>query len=166
MLLTDPSPRRPLRPPPAVLVLAALAPDRLGTARMARELGYRAIEAEDPFEILRRLRSHPAMAQLLLVDVTLPRMDGGEVIERARDLAPGLRTAFLSSDPEGADAPLIAAYPEQRVLETPVDRTALDAVLRAALGRGHTRDPLERRRPPRRSGRYSAGGENARPRRN
>lgn len=164
MLLNDPSPRRPLRPPPAVLVLAALAPDRSGIARLARELGYRAIEAEDPFDVLRQLRERPALAQLLLVDISLPKMDGGEVVERARDLAPGIRTVFLSSDPDGADAPLIRAYPEQLVLETPVAPAALSAVLRAALGRGSRRPALERRRRPRRSGRYESTGEIGRPR--
>ncbi len=127
---------RTLRPPPAVLVLATPGGDRAGIARTARELGYRAIEADDPFEVLRMFRERPATAQLLLVEVRLPMMDGGEVIERAKDLSPALRTVFLSADPAGADATLIRAYPEVPILETPVERRALAAVLRAALGRG------------------------------
>ena len=101
---------RALRPPPAVVVLASGAAEHRGAiGRMARELGYRAIESDDPADVLRRLRAHPAFAQLLLVEVSLRGMDGGEVAERARDLAPGIRIAFLSRDPDGADAELIRA---------------------------------------------------------
>ena len=132
---------RTLRPPSAVLVLASPGAERAGIARTARELGYRAIEADDPFEVLRMFRERPATAKLLLVQVRLPLMDGGEVIERAKDLSPALRTVFLSNDPVGADAVLIAAYPEVPVLETPAERRALAAVLRAALGRGRITAP-------------------------
>jgi CheY-like chemotaxis protein len=150
---------RPLRPPPAVLVLASAASVRTALARVAREHGYRAIEADDPAELLRRLRTHPAMAQLLLVEVSLPGMDGGEVAERARDLAPGLRTAFLSDDPEGADAELIGAYPELLVLPLPFDREAVAALMRAALGRPRAGAPPGERRRQRRSGRFGSAGE-------
>ena len=150
---------RTLRPPPAVLVLASVAAVRAGIARVARELGYRAIEADDPVEVLRRLRAHPAMAQLLLVEVSLPGMDGGEVAERARDLAPGLRTAFLSPDPGGTDAELIGAYPELLVLPLPFERRAVAAVMQAALGRPRAGSPPGERRRQRRSGRFGSAGE-------
>ena len=150
---------RPLRPPPAVIVLAASPQDRSSIARISRELGYRATEADDPLEVLRRLRAHPASAQLLLVEVCLPQMDGGEVAERARDAAPGIRTVFLSSDPGGTDAELIRAYPEQLVLELPVQHRALVAVLRGALGRRRSGAGVAERRAPRASGRFGSAGE-------
>lgn len=154
MLVSGSESGRTLRPPPTVLVAASLAPDRSGIARAARELGYRAIEEADPFEVIRRLRHNPAVAQLLLVEVSLPGMDGGELVERARDAAPGLRAVFLSDDPDGRDAELIGAYPELAVLETPVDRRELTAVLRAALGRRRTAPaaPVIRQRRARPSG--------------
>lgn len=147
-----------LRPPPAVIVLASPAsPERAAIARVARELGYRAVEADDPAEVLRRLRSHPSVAQLLLVEVSLAGMDGGEVAERARDVAPGVRVVFLSGDPEGADAELIAAYPETPVLALPSDRGTLAAVLRGALGRSRSAaGPADRHRQ-RGAGRAAAG---------
>lgn len=155
---------RTLRPPPAVLVLASLDPDRAAVARVARELGYRAIEADDPAEVLRRLRAQPAMAQLLLVEVALPGMDGGEVAERARDVAPGLRIVLLTSDPDGADAELIRAYPELPVVELPFDRRTLVGILRGALGRSRAGTASgERRGHLRGSGRPGAAGEIAGP---
>jgi CheY-like chemotaxis protein len=126
---------------------------------VARELGYRVIEAESPSELLGRLRAHPAMAQLLLVEVSLPGMDGGEVVERARDLSPAIRTAFLSDDPEGRDAELIRAYPEVLVLGLPFDRAALVAALRSALGRRRGSPAAEERVRSRASGRFGAAGE-------
>ena len=155
---------RALRPPPAVLVLASLPHDRSAIARVVRESGYRATEADDPFELLGRLWAQPAVARLLLVEVGLPAMDGGEVAERARDLAPGLRTVLLSSDPDGADAELIRAYPELPVVVLPFDRSALVAVLRAALGRSQAAaSGGERRRSHRGSGRAGPAGEIAGP---
>ena len=150
---------RTLRPPPTVLVLASAPSVRAGIARAARELGYRAIEADDPVEVLHRLKAHPAMAQLLLVEVSLPGMDGGEVAERARDLSPPLRAAFLSPDPDGTDAELIRAYPEILVLPLPFDRRAVAAVMQAALGRPRTGAPPGERRRRRRSGRFGSAGE-------
>lgn len=152
-------PAHGLRPPPAVVVLAPEVPHRAAVARVARELGYRVIEAEDPFELLGRLCAHPAMAQMLLVEVSLAGMDGGEVVERARDLSPMLRTAFLSDDPGGRDAELIRAYSEVPVVELPFDRAALVAVLRAALGRSRAGAAVDNRVRSRGSGRFGPAGE-------
>lgn len=163
MSVSVPSPGRALRPPPAVVVLASSAAHRGAVARAARELGYRVIEAENPSELLGRLRAHPAMAQLLLVEVSLAGMDGGEVVERARDLSPGLRSAFLSDDPEGRDAELIRAYPEVLVVPLPFDRAALVAVLRAALGRSRAGVAGDDRVRSRGSGRFGPAGEIAGP---
>ena len=153
------SPAHGLRPPPAVVVLASAGPHRAAVARVARELGYRVVEAENPFEILGRLRAHPAMAQMLLVEVSLPGMDGGEVVERARDLSPTLRTGFLSDDPGGRDADLIRAYPEVLVVDLPADRAALVAVLRAGLGRSRVSAAVDDRVRSRGSGRFGPAGE-------
>ena len=142
-----------------MVVLASAGPHRAAVARVARELGYRVVEAENPFEILGRLRAHPAMAQMLLVEVSLPGMDGGEVVERARDLSPTLRTGFLSDDPGGRDADLIRAYPEVLVVDLPAERAALVAVLRAGLGRSRVSAAVDDRVRSRGSGRFGPAGE-------
>ena len=161
--ITTPS-GRPVRPPPAVLVLMSDSHHRASIARTVRELGFPAVEAAEPAPVLRRLRAQPALAQLLLVEESLPGMDGGEVAERARDISPALRTAFLSTDARGTDAELIDAYPELPVVRLPADAGALRRVLRQTLGRGSApASSGERRRQHRPAARLGPAGEIAGP---
>jgi CheY-like chemotaxis protein len=86
---------------PAVDVAAAAVPSatillvdddadvRAVTAESLRELGHDVIEGTDGPDALARLAEHDEVA-LLLVDWSMPGMDGVEVARRARLLRPGL----------------------------------------------------------------------------
>jgi CheY-like chemotaxis protein len=86
---------------------------------MVRALGYQARTARDGREALRYLQQHPGEIRLILTDVVMPYMDGGELAERARDLHPRLPIVLMSAYPVGEIAELVAAYPELPFLEKP-----------------------------------------------
>ncbi|MBI2566476.1 MAG: response regulator [Candidatus Schekmanbacteria bacterium] len=66
------------------------------------ELGVRVLEARDGREAIRVFKQHRAAVDLLVTDIVMPKMDGFELAERLRALAPPLRVLFVSglSNPE------------------------------------------------------------------
>jgi len=89
----------PLKPGPLVLVVDDEARSRSTITRMVASLGYQARSCHDGRAALRFLKAHPREVRLLLADLGMPHMDGGELAERAKDLDPRL-TAVLMADPE------------------------------------------------------------------
>ncbi len=75
---------------------------------MVRALGYQARTARDGREALRYIQQHPGEIRLVLTDVVMPYMDGGELAERARDLHPRLPIILMSAYPVGEIAELVA----------------------------------------------------------
>jgi CheY-like chemotaxis protein len=101
---------------------------------MVRALGYHAHSARDGREALRYLQQHPGEVRLVLTDVVMPYMDGGELAERARDLHPRLPIVLMSAHPVGEIAELVAAYPELPFIAKPFTTEKLSYVLTPLLG--------------------------------
>jgi PAS domain S-box-containing protein len=68
------------------------------TRRLLERAGYRVTEAEDGIQALEAARQEPAF-DLLLTDVTMPRMGGIALAARLREMKPGLRVLFMSGYP-------------------------------------------------------------------
>ena len=121
---------RPVTPKssPVVLVVEDEPTPRAEIARMVRGLGYRVRTARNGREALRYLAQHAGEVRVVLADVIMPYMDGGELAERARDLQPGLKLVLMSSSSGGA-AEVLAAYPELPFLEKPFGFAELYEVL-------------------------------------
>jgi two-component system cell cycle sensor histidine kinase/response regulator CckA len=118
---------------PTVLVVDDEETPRSVTCRMVRALGYQAQSARDGREALRYLQQHPGEVRLLLTDVVMPYMDGGELAERAHDLHPRLPIVLMSSHPENIEE-LLAGYPELPFLVKPFTTEKLHQVLTPHLG--------------------------------
>jgi two-component system, cell cycle sensor histidine kinase and response regulator CckA len=121
-------------PDPTVLIVDDEETPRTVTCRMVRALGYQARSARDGREALRYLQQHPGEVRLVLTDVVMPYMDGGELAERARDLHPRLPVVLMSAHPTGEIADLIAAYPELPFIAKPFTTEKLAQVLTPLLG--------------------------------
>jgi two-component system cell cycle sensor histidine kinase/response regulator CckA len=119
---------------PTVLVVDDEETPRSTTCRMVRALGYPTRSARDGREALRYVQQHPGEIRLVLTDVIMPYMDGGELSERLRDLHPRLAIVLMSAYPVGEIAELVAAYPELPFLEKPFTTEALHRVLTPLLG--------------------------------
>jgi CheY-like chemotaxis protein len=119
---------------PVVLVVDDEETARSVTCRMVRGLGYQTRTARDGREALRHIQQHPGEVHLVLTDLIMPYMDGGEFSERVRDLHPRLPIVLMSASPAGEAAELVAAYPELPFLEKPFTTEELHHVLTPLVG--------------------------------
>jgi CheY-like chemotaxis protein len=115
----------PLTPGPLVLVVDDELTPRSIVSRMLRTLGYPVRSCPAARDALRFLASHPGDVRLLLADLIMPRMDGGELVERALDLDPGLRVALMAGRDDSHAAALMAGYRDLPFLGKPVEFGAL-----------------------------------------
>ena len=122
------------RPSPAVLVVEDEPTPRTEICRMVRGLGYQVRAARDGREALRYLDQHPGEIRLVLSDVIMPYMDGGELAERVRDRVPGVRIVLRPDSLEGGAGELVAAYPEIPFLTKPFSFSELYATLSWLVG--------------------------------
>jgi two-component system cell cycle sensor histidine kinase/response regulator CckA len=122
------------RPSPTVLVVEDELTPRAEICRMVRGLGYQVRTARDGREALRHLEQHPGEVRLVLTDVIMPYMDGGELAERVRDRLPGVRIVLMSESLEGSAGELVAAYPETPFLTKPFSFAELYATLSWLIG--------------------------------
>jgi CheY-like chemotaxis protein len=98
-------------------------------------------------EALRYLEQHPGEIRLVLSDIIMPYMDGGELAERARDLLPGLRFVLMSSSLEGMAGEVVSAYPETPVLRKPFSFADLYTVVVGEIGPPLSKGRLRPSRP-------------------
>jgi PAS domain S-box-containing protein len=66
------------------------------TRRMLERAGYRVAEASDALEAISMMESSPDPFHLLLTDVSLPGIGGGELARLARTLRPELKVVYFS----------------------------------------------------------------------
>jgi PAS domain S-box-containing protein len=64
--------------------------------RSLERTGYVVLEAERPDAALTLLEQHAGQVDLLLTDMIMPAMNGGEFVERARRITPDLPAIFMS----------------------------------------------------------------------
>jgi CheY-like chemotaxis protein len=99
------------------------------TARsILQEFGYDVDVATDGREAVARLQSDPSF-DLLLLDMSMPRMSGESVLQEIRTLRPGLRVVAWS----GVPIELPAALEPDAALEKPIAARQLLSAVRAAL---------------------------------
>jgi two-component system, cell cycle sensor histidine kinase and response regulator CckA len=119
---------------PTVLVVDDEETSRAVTCRMVRALGYATRTARDGREALRYIQQHPGEIRLVLTDLIMPYMDGGELAERVRDLHPRLPIVLMSPKPVGDVAELLSGYPELPFLQKPFNPEPLHRILTPFLG--------------------------------
>jgi len=119
---------------PRILVVADGLTHRSIVTRMVRAMGFPVWSSSSSHAALRFLRDHPREIRLLLADLGLRRMDGGELAERARDLDPRIHAVLMvgSTDPHADD--LVMGYVYLPFVAKPVAFAELAAVLNDLLG--------------------------------
>ncbi len=102
-------------------------------SRVLSKKGYHLLLAENGEAALRLARSRPGSIQLLLTDLVMPGMSGGELAQRLRDEQPGLRILFMSGYTD--DAVVRQGVLEKGVpyLQKPFTAEALAARVREVL---------------------------------
>jgi len=150
MAYHDETPVLPITCVPRILVVADDLPHRSIVTRMVRAMGFPVWSSSSSHAALRFLRDHPREMRLLLADLRLRRMDGGELAERARDLDPRIHAVLMvgCSDPYVDD--LVLGYHYLPFVAKPVGFAELAAVLIDLLGPVPAADDRPAMRRPRR----------------
>ena len=117
-----------------ILIVDDEEPVRLVAAEMVRSLGFEALLASDGQDALQRLR-HGASADAVLLDLTMPRLDGAQTLEALRQLAPTLPVVLMSGYSERELTERFAGQGLAGFLQKPFSRAAIRDVLEAALRR-------------------------------
>jgi two-component system, cell cycle sensor histidine kinase and response regulator CckA len=69
---------------------------RRASTEFLRMQGYNILEAKDGFDALDVAKQHRSAIDLILTDVVMPNMSGGELAEQIRYLRPGVKVVFVS----------------------------------------------------------------------
>jgi two-component system, cell cycle sensor histidine kinase and response regulator CckA len=131
---TEDVPIIPLGHTPLVLVVEDELTPRSIVTRMIRSLGYRALSCENGRAALRFLENHPGQVRLLLTDLIMPGIDGGELAERAKDREPTLITALVAAPGDPAAHELLSGYRDLPFVPKPVSFSDLAEKLELLLG--------------------------------
>jgi CheY-like chemotaxis protein len=124
----------PLNPGPLVLIADDEAHPRSIVTRMVRALGYQARSCHSGRAALSFLKAHPREVRLLLADLGMPRMDGGELAERAKDLEPRLIAVLMADPKDGHLHDLLSGYADLPFVPKPVSFADLAEKLERLLG--------------------------------
>jgi CheY-like chemotaxis protein len=119
---------------PIVLVVDDEPTARSTITRMIRGMGYPSRSCRSGRDALEFLAAHPRTVRLLIADLLMPGMDGGELAERAIDLDPGLRVVLLAGEGEESGRDLLAGYRDLPVLTKPITFGSLYGKLEELLG--------------------------------
>lgn len=105
---------------PLILVVDDQPAPRSEVCRMIRGFGYPVRSAGSGREALELMAEHPREVRLLIADLGMPRMDGGELAERARDLDPSLRVLLLVEPGDPRVTELESGYRDLPSLRKPI----------------------------------------------
>ncbi|HWR34312.1 MAG TPA: PAS domain S-box protein [Clostridia bacterium] len=110
---------------------------RILVGEVLRQQGYRVLEAKSPQDALRIARAYDDEIHLLLTDVVMPIMRGGELALHIREQRPSIRLLFMSGYAE-QDSDHI--YRSGSLIEKPFPPQALTAKVRQILDRTEVND--------------------------
>ncbi|WP_236027073.1 response regulator [Geomonas diazotrophica] len=100
-------------------------------SELLRELGFEVITAADGCEALEIYRNHPAIA-LVLLDLTMPHMDGEQCFRELRQVDPAVRVIMSSGFSEHEVSQKFAGKGLAGLIQKPYKLSSLREVLRAA----------------------------------
>jgi two-component system, cell cycle sensor histidine kinase and response regulator CckA len=110
-------------------------PEVLSVAEdMLRSMGYTVISTVDPRVALRFARTHPGAIHLLLTDVVMPLMGGGQLAQEFRRIRPDAKVLFMSAyNVESVEAYRVVLAPGEPFLKKPFTIADLQNTVKAAL---------------------------------
>ena len=104
--------------------------------RFLSEYGYSVIPASCGREALEISSKLHGAVDLLLTDVVMPDLDGGELADRLRGIYPGLRVLFMTGYADRSLTGKIARQGSTAVIRKPFDPPQLAQQVREVLDRG------------------------------
>jgi DNA-binding response OmpR family regulator len=102
------------------------------TADFLQSLGFEVIQAEDGRDAVERFARHLERIRLVLLDYSMPHMDGAECFRRIRELSPSIPVLMTSGFSEGDTARALEGL--AGFLQKPYDFARLRAKMQEVLG--------------------------------
>lgn len=100
--VSNPPASRPARPRRRILVVDDEPAARILAERVFSEAGFEVVTVPSGFDCLKEFRNRPRYFDLVLLDLSMPFMDGAETFRRIQALNPGvvvlLSTGFLGQE--------------------------------------------------------------------
>jgi two-component system capsular synthesis sensor histidine kinase RcsC len=137
---STPGPARP------ILLVDPDTETRASSARTLRALGYEVCSVANPAKALAAVKAAPHGYGLVLTEIVMQGMDGGELAERVRDVRPTQPVVLMSATPTEDARSLRRAYPELQCVVKPLDLAHVGRLLRDVVGPPGFHQPAERRR--------------------
>jgi CheY-like chemotaxis protein len=106
--------------------------------RLLQRLGYRVIAAESGAAALAQVEAREDEIDLVLLDLTMPGLGGGEVFDKMRAIAPGLKVLLTSGYGTEGEVSAILERGCDGFVQKPFDLTEVATKLREALDRRST----------------------------
>ena len=106
---------------------------------MLRGMGCHVLEAGDGRQALQEFRQHRGDIRLVLTDFMMPRMDGGELAERIRDIDTKVPVVLMSAPLVDEAAELLTGYADLPLLRRPFTYLELYRLVVPLLNRGDLR---------------------------
>jgi len=109
-------------PPPAGSTILVVDDEPIvrELSRIALERGgFRVLEARDGLEAVELFRARRETVDLVLLDMTMPRMGGAEAFRRIRELAPGIPVLLTSGYTRAESMEDLADLPPDGFLQKP-----------------------------------------------
>ena len=143
--ITAPERRLPVNdfPPPApspvagqrtVLVVDDEDSVRRVAQLMLEQLGYAVVAASDGLEAVETFTSNPDAVQAVLLDMTMPKMDGGEVLAAIREIDPRIPVVLCSGFSEDSVPTALSNIGITAFLQKPFTMIDLGRQIKRALG--------------------------------
>ncbi len=106
------------------------------TCHILESSGYHVVEATDGLDAVRKFAEHQDSIALVLLDLLMPRKNGGEVLEEIRKVRPGVKALFFSGYGQDLVSRRGIAGHAYEFVEKPVVPALLLDKIRKLLDRG------------------------------
>lgn len=108
---------------------------RRNTCRSLRRFGYQVIAAEDGTAALHEFEKHARSIDLLLLDVSLPQLDGIELFRRIRQSHPQIPVIFCTAYAKRIESTDILEHRDTYIISKPCSMSDLQRVVDEAIRR-------------------------------
>jgi CheY-like chemotaxis protein len=109
------------------------APVREVAGRLLEAAGFRALRARDGVEAIEWFRSHAVEVRLVLLDLTMPRLDGEQTLRQLRQIRPDVPVVLMSGFSEAELLGRFAEMAPSGFVQKPFRSEELLAAVRRAL---------------------------------
>ncbi len=106
---------------------------RVVAARVLEHLGFEVELADDGRQAIEKFRARPDRYQLVLLDLTMPHLDGEETFRQLRHLRPGVRVLLMSGYNEHEALSRFTGKGLAGFVQKPFEAAGLAAAVRKAL---------------------------------